>query len=367
MSTSEIRNLRPEDIGAVAALFQRAFRDPGTTPPAALEAYLSSLFLDHPWHDPDIVSRVYVGDSGRVEGFLGVHPARFRLGERILRVAVAGSLTVANFARNPTAGARLLRALSQGPQDLTISETANLVSQRLWEAIGGRASPLHSLEWLRLLRPAASALALLPRPGWAKALLRPLARAGDRLTGRLGKPYLRPDIAAALPAAGRDADDARLAEAIETLSRRFPLRPDWSAQTLRWFLAQASRKELYGRPVRRVVEGRDGRTIGCYLYHLPPDGIARVLQAVAAPGAEDAVLDDLLTGADRAGAAAIRGRTDPTLMNALMKRRCLFVPRAALVVQTREPELRAAIESGEALVTGLAGESWSRLIGGRFD
>lgn len=366
MASSQIRSFGRDDVPAVAGLFQRAFRDPSKPPSAALEAYVGRLFLDHPWQDADIPSRVYVGESGRVEGFLGVHPGRFRFGARTLRAAIAGSLTVENFAQNPVAGARLLRSLCQGPQDLTISETANLVSQRLWEATGGWTSPLHSLDWLRVLRPAAAALALLPLSGWARAPLRPLARAGDRLTARLAKPYLRPDPAPLPAGPGGAADDARMAEAIAQLSRRFSLRPDWDDAALRWFLAEAASKELYGAPVRRVVEGRDGKPIGCYFYHLEPGGIARVLQVFAAPGAEERVLDDLIAGAEQAGAAALRGRTDPTLMNALTKRRCLFVPRAALVVQTKEPPIRAAIESGEGLVTGFASESWSRLIGGRF-
>ncbi len=47
-------------------------------------------------------------------------------------------------------------------------------------------------------------------------------------------------------------------------------------------------------------------------------------------------------------------------MNALLRHGSMFFHRSSTIV------LLHAIDSGDALVTGLAGEAWTRLIGDRF-
>jgi len=44
----------------------------------------------------------------------------------------------------------------------------------------------------------------------------------------------------------------------------------------------------------------------------------------------------------------------------------VFVHAASTVIHSRRADLLAVVAGGEALLTGLAGESWSRLIGGVF-
>jgi hypothetical protein len=63
---------------------------------------------------------------------------------------------------------------------------------------------------------------------------------------------------------------------------------------------------------------------------------------------------------------AVRGRSQPHLLDALLRRRCVMLHRASTMVLTSDPELLQAVRAGDALLTGLAGESWSRLIGGTF-
>src|SRR5690349_24555958 len=115
---SLIRACAPEDMPAVAGLFQRTFLDRRKPAPKALESYLAELFLRHPWHDPEIASRVYVSPEGAVRGFIGVLPLRLCFRGRSVRAAVAGSLMVESPEENPLAGARLLRSFAKGPQEL---------------------------------------------------------------------------------------------------------------------------------------------------------------------------------------------------------------------------------------------------------
>src|SRR5262245_27600772 len=73
---AEIRACTPEDIPAVAELFQKTFRDPGKAAPASLQSYLLDLFLRHPWYEPELAPRVYVTDDGKIGGFIGILPLR---------------------------------------------------------------------------------------------------------------------------------------------------------------------------------------------------------------------------------------------------------------------------------------------------
>jgi hypothetical protein len=52
--------------------------------------------------------------------------------------------------------------------------------------------------------------------------------------------------------------------------------------------------------------------------------------------------------------------------SACATRRCLFFHQSSTIYRTADAEVSAALRSGDALVTGLAGESWIRLIGHAF-
>ena len=115
-----------------------------------------------------------------------------------------------------------------------------------------------------------------------------------------------------------------------------------------------------------MVRRANGSVIGCVLYYGAPNGIAWVLQIVAAPGFAQGVVDELFAHADREALAAIRGRISPATQEALLLRNTLLYRRAATVAHSRDPRLIEAIGTSEAVVNGLAGESWIRLIGGAF-
>jgi hypothetical protein len=116
--------------------------------------------------------------------------------------------------------------------------------------------------------------------------------------------------------------------------------------------------------VARLVYDRRDRLAGCFLYCGRPGGIAFVLQALAEPRQAGLVVDALIADAAALGCVAVRGRTQPELMAALQTRRCVFLSRSFLTYHASDPEIVAAIQSGEALLTGVCGEAWTRLVGG---
>ena len=115
------RPFRAEDAGAVADLFQSVML--GDTRPAGsdLADYLRRYYLQGPFADADCPSLVHVSAAGVIDGFGGRVVQPFVFKGRTLRAAIVGNLMVRDHASAPLAGARLLKALKSGPQDLTLS------------------------------------------------------------------------------------------------------------------------------------------------------------------------------------------------------------------------------------------------------
>jgi hypothetical protein len=363
---SDVRACTADDIPAVARMFQKAFRDPFEAAPPALESYLRELFLEHPWRDPDTTSRVYVDADGIVQGFIGVLPLRMSFHGQPVRAALASSLMVDNPAEHPLAGARLLRSYLTGPHDLCVSETSNPIAQGMWERIGGRSIAEYSMEWLRPLRPASLGVALIGECLPSTKILHPLAAVADRVLARIA-----PSLSWSAPVppsiyTAADVDDDALIEQIPQFAAHYALHPEWDRAALGFFLRHAARKGRHGELYRRMVYGRNKTPVGCYLYYGRPRQIAFVLQVLALPEALDAVVASLLSHAAQHGCAAVRGRTQPHLLDVLLRQRCVFFQRSSTTVYTRNADLMSAIRTGDAFIIGLAGESWTRLIGEKF-
>jgi len=361
--TAQVRACTPDDIPAVAGLFQRTFRNARHARTASLGSYLRELHFEHPWRDPALASKVFVTD-GAVRGFIGILPLRLAFRGRTLRAAVASSLMVENPQANPLAGARLFRAYLSGPQDVSLSDSANAVSRGMWDRLGGKTAPSESMEWVRPFRPCATALALGADFVPPLRFARPLAGLGDSIAGIFNHDLVH--VQSTDAAHDVDASDEDLIRLIPELAAAYEVRPAWDSTTLRWMLAHAADKNRHGPMIRRIVRGRDGGVLGCYVYYGRRGGVAWVLQLLARPEAIGPVLDNLLANALARGCVGVRGRSQARLLDALQRRQCMFFHRSATVVHSHDAELVAAIRGGEALVTGLAGDAWTRLIGDTF-
>ncbi len=91
------------------------------------------------------------------------------------------------------------------------------------------------------------------------------------------------------------------------------------------------------------------------------------MQILASPGQEGAVIDRMLDHAARRGLVALRGRTQPALLDAMLGRRFAFLHASSSIVHARDTALMEFFGSGKAFFNGFAGESWARLIGDSFD
>lgn len=369
---SRVRTIEAADVPAVTALFQQLLRKKPLPAPASLAGYMRSFYLEAPFCGDGITSLVHVDDTGQVSGFIGVHALPMTFNGRKLRAAVCGSLMSADREKDPLAGARLLKAYLDGPQDLSFSETANEISVQLWTRLRGRILPQYSLDWVRVIRPAGFALALASRRiGFARAC-GPLANAVDdirrkRLSpGRLSWSALATGGTGQKAGQAREIDSAGFAGLLDALTGQYALRPDWEECRLDWILADAMHKPDLGDLVFAAVSSPTGVTIGAFAYYAKAGAIGRVLQVLAAPGQAGPVIDCLVDDAAARGLCGLRGRVQPVLLEAMLGRRVAFVPVASTVVHSRDAELLGAMTGSQAFLNGIAGEQWSRLIQGRF-
>jgi len=112
-----------------------------------------------------------------------------------------------------------------------------------------------------------------------------------------------------------------------------------------------------GELVRSLVRDAEGEVLGWFAYYLR-GGQAHVQQVAAGRNALEAVLDHLLHDAYEKGAAAVRGRLEPRLADALSRRRCLYGWSGAALVHARTPQLLGVLLSSQCWLERLDGESW---------
>jgi len=371
-SGGTIRPYAASDKDAVATLLVRAFQSSDAEPKPGMAAYLNEVYLDAPWFDPELASRVMAMPDGTITGFVGVSAMPMRMGDRRIRAALISSLAVDPASSDPMTGPRLLRDVRSGPQDAVVSDRSNAVAVALLRSLSGEVFRNYSFDWIRTIRPVGLAIDTLANRFGALRLLAPLARPFDAFA--LSRSLRDDQVRWIAPSRSRasetfadhDADEAEIAALIRRFLEAFALRPDWSDADLHVILGDAARKADMGDFVSRVVTSPNGQPVGFYLYHLRRGQVAQVLQIMAQKGREGIVIDRAIADAADRGAVAIRGRSQPALIDALMERRAIFVPELATVVYSRDEAVLKAFREGTAFFTGLAGENWMRLNGDRF-
>ncbi len=367
---SEIRPLDLQDVPQVASMFMRVLRKEPGTPSSGLVEYLSRIFLEPPGHDPEIVSQVHVRDDGSVSGFIGVIPLALTLEDRPLRAAIASTYMVEDHENDPFAGARLLRRFLAGPQDISLTETANDISTTMWRKMRGTVLADYSLEWLRVIRPAAFMIEAAARAARLARLASPLARPFDALIRR--SPMKRPGRISHRPSTGTVC----CPEPISTTTKQ-PASPAFFIRLSHASCMEGGGSRSDGGPFAQQAElwidgtsqGIEplGFSVGMFLYYGDKARIGRTIQILAAPGHEGAVIDAMLADADQRGLAALRGRTQPALLNAMLGPSFQF---RSFSIQYRPC---AGFVSGDAvslrpgIFQRLCGGIMDRLIGGRFD
>ncbi len=344
-----IRPLEPDDIPAVARLYQRVMRSGGSDPLPAVEEFFRDMLVRSPWTDPELPSLVYEDDVGLL-GFLASHPRRLLHDGRPVRLGVSGQLVTDLERAKPGTGALLMRSHMRGPQDMTLTDGATPLVQGMWERLGGVTNTLASLGWTRLIRPAGFAAAMAARrrarePGRAAGVV-------DALASPLSRRLVRP------PSPEGSAEELTIPLLLDLLERgRWALRPDYSEDYLAWLFEQMERVPKRGQLRRLVIRDAAGAPLGWCVYYRCSRGISQV-QQLAALGDPGPVIDHVIVDAAAGRSVAVQGRLEPPLVGAVTERRCLIRRTESALVQARDPRLLAAVTTGNTLLTRMEGEWW---------
>jgi hypothetical protein len=356
-----VRPITAADVPAVARLFLKIFR--GVDKPASpeLEDYLHTLILTSPSYAETIGTHVYEQQDGRIRSALLAVPMRFVACGNVVPGRLLGVfMTDAN--KEAVGAAELILAVRSKRVDFAFCDSASPTSCDHVLAIGGKPIAVQNLEWSRSFRPLGA---------WT-------ARVAERLLGRRdpGLAVLARPVDALLRSlrGGKDAEQPAGPSVMEMsvpdflrhaprLIAHYAVRPLWSDEELSWLVSLAAQNTQLGSFTIRAVEDRAGTVIGAFVYYAAPGRTAHVLNVLALPGQETAVLDAMFRHLDHAGHVAARGRAQPALMAGLALQRWLvFRHKAFVLAWTRFPDVSDAIARGDIYVGGLAGEDWSRLM-----
>jgi hypothetical protein len=354
---SLIRAVQRADLPAVARLYELVMRSGRSAAPSGLADYFERVLIDQPWADPEIPSLVHVAQDGSVDGFQGSSVRRARFDGRAITIACAGQCVAHPDARRSAVGARLVRAYLAGPQELTITDTANDQMRQIWTLSGGDMVHASCVGWARVLRPWQSAGAYRATrarptgPGSHSRILDAL----DRLTTRWVAPLMPPT---APDVTSEPLTPAGLVQHLPVVAQGLRLHLDYDEAYVTWLFRELGVIRGFGTPVARLVRDGRGRVLGWYIYYLAAHGISRVLQIVAADRRVGLVVDHLFTHAWANGAAAVVGRVEPRLLEPLGARHCLFRYAGGALAHSREPEILDAVASGRSLLTRLDSEWW---------
>jgi hypothetical protein len=277
---------------------------------------------------------------------------------RPIQAAISHTFMVDPNSRTTPAGLDLMRTFLSGQQDITIAQGTSL-SRRIFEAVGGSTSLLHSLGWTRVLRPSRYVLAHLKRrglPAAISAVLTPFSHAVDAVAARIPHPLRL----SASGLSGEQLDPETLATCLSEFVRDRALRPTYDAASLKWLLALLARQNGEVAFHSIIVRDASAAIVGGYLYYRHATGIGDVVQIIARPQSVNAVLDHLFSDAYRHGLLAVSGQLDPPVLPALGAKHCLFNrgDGSWLLVHSRDPELLATVHRGDAYLTRLEAEWW---------
>ena len=352
-----IRPFEHSDVAAAAGLYEHVARSGSRSAPAGLLRYFEKTFFDYPWADPEIPSLVYEDDDGSIAGFLGSSVRRLVFDGRPIRLGVSGQLVTDPGVRNRAIGAFLMKAYMNGPQELTITDTASGTVRRIWEGIGGETLSLCCMGWVRVFRPTRLGADVLERrEAWPRLTRggRPVWSGMDAVLGLVARPVLR---APSSPVGDVEAlTPGTLAEHLESVTGSLRLRPAYEDEDyVGWLLDAVA--EIDPTLVARLVR-TGGRVRGWYVYVMR-GAVAHVLQIASEERAIDDVFDHLLYEAWSSGAAGVQGRVEAQLLDSLSRHRCLFHASGYVALaQSQDERLMHAIHSGKALLTRLEGEWW---------
>jgi len=362
-----IRSFKETDIPRVAEIFSKTFRTGKVKNPPRLAACIRDTYFGSPAFQPERASIVHMNAEGIVDGFMGIIPVSYKLGEQVISAGILSAYMSDDPKESPKIGVALARAVISRPFDILFTDTANRSGLAMARALQFVALPHLSLEWFKVFLPFGTWLYFLNKrlPRTAK-ILRPMASGLDIWT-RLFFSERRATVKNSQRVQTRSIDMMEFVTHASNFLSPYNVRPAWEPAELEWFTKQAARQTKNGLLEAYEVHGRGGKQAGLYLLYVRKGGVAYALQVLARPGAEETVMKSLIEVAESSGAVAIRGATTREAVAGLLSCSRIFYRHVMTTVAwSRNPEIVEAIGSGDIFIGGLAGETWSQIVAEEF-
>jgi len=352
-----IREFERGDIEQVANLHRSVFDLKIEGPVERYYSYFSDQFV--PNGPGSLPSLVYETDHGRILGFLGVAARQFSFNGRKITAALSSQFVVHPDGRSRLTGVHLLREFLNGRQQLSFTDEASEVSEKIWLALGGSVSTMQGIHWMIPIRPAR--LVLGRYAPWMPATLAGMANVFDRFVSVLPRSPFRNGKPALV---GEPLSSTTLLARLNEFTSQFQIRPYYECRSLEALIERARHNGNCGALKGVSLRDEDQELAGWYLYHCTPGGLAEVLQVASREDCYSDVVEHLADDAKHHGAIAVVGRLEPGLAQPLANRICLLFRRKySMLVHSRVPEILTAIHSGRAFISRLDGEWCLRFTG----
>lgn len=348
------------DVPQVADLVWKVLHEREGAAPSNLRFYFKELFFENPWQEEGIVSRVVEDNQGKIVAFFGAIARRMTFQGKTIRFAFGSNFVVDPASRASMAAIQLIRALMKGPQDVSITDSANENSRQMLRSLGFTVVPVYSLLWARPLRPSFYVLHGVARLKKSKvvrtvsAISKPFSALADAAIVRMP---LSPFRQSEPDTFGEDLDLDTHLQALGRLPKNW-LVPEYDRASLKWVVDFVVRNKSLGEEVRKVVvRNKDRKVLGWYMYYVDRGEVGEVLQVGAETGSMSKVLDHLFYDAWKHGLIGLHGRLEPQFMEELTLKSCFFLRNGSwTLAHSSKPELLALVQSGTAFFSRIDGE-----------
>lgn len=350
-----IRKMTADDVEVISDMSMEMFpRSKEMTREQQIKM-IRRLYLENPFNCDGNVSLVYESPDGDVGGFLGVIKKKMIWRGRSIKVSHSNHLMIRDTERSTLASVALVKTMMQDDHDFCFADSSSDTSRFIWERCGGVTAWGHSMYYRHLLQPLSFICNRLPL-NYVRFLLKPVSKAGDFVFNHVpGSPFKFD-----LPHCRiEELNIPELLQLMKEVHRNIAVRPVYSTDTLVWLIESLKIEERYG-PLKaiKIINDR-GYTAGWVLYHQKKNGACEVLQLEARKGMKDLVFQALCYHAYQGGGVELDGRLDPRLFKNFGNRTTIFVPgKFWTLVYSRNPDLMADLQSGNAVLTRLEGDLW---------
>ncbi|MEM6991468.1 MAG: hypothetical protein AAF721_13250 [Myxococcota bacterium] len=352
-----------KDLDAVVTQYRTLGEGAARRPLAEVTDKLRTMMLDQPSFDGEAPhSLVHEGSDGRIVGFIGVVPRKWKVGDRTLIGATTTGLVV-----DPEHPDRMLSALwltrgahRQG-QDFTFVDRPTPTVTKFSASLGGEGYPGHGFNFRLALREhEASRQEFRDRVRYRRwwPAVAAVERAVRPVTAALDNRRPRELPTAAQAAVDlEEATAATLHEARCALSEHYgPILIDDEALAqwqFDYMATYASRGDF-----RWFVARARGAIVGWVLYYVRDDAPSEVASLVALPNHSAAVSAALIRQAYDDGCSSIFGTVSGAVVHDLLDFGGVVDSTDRVWVQANHRENQALFRTNRTLITGLEGEVW---------